>query len=293
MIKSMTAFARAENTNEDLTSIIEIRSYNSRYLDTTLRISQSYLSLENRIKKMISEKISRGRIEVKIQIRDNSEQACAYEVDKVKAKAYYKALNDLKAMFDINSQIPFELISNVSGIIKPAEIEKDMDAAWLVIQSSLAQAIDALDTMRKVEGDYIKKDFCRRLDEIETVVKEIEKGSAGLLTHYQERLKERITSLTDGIIEIDPGRIAQEAAILADKSDITEEIVRAKSHVKQFKSIMNSDEPGGRKLNFLLQEFNREFNTMGSKTGKSDISHLIVKLKSEIEKIREQVQNVE
>ncbi|QTA80970.1 YicC family protein, DUF1732 [Desulfonema limicola] len=293
MIKSMTAFSRAEKTQSNLTAIIEIRSYNSRYLDVTLRIAQSYLSLENKIKGLISEKISRGRVEVKIQIQDSSEETCKFEVDEIKAKAYYKALTDLKNMFDINTQIPLEIISNVSGIIKSAEIEKNADSAWLLISGCMNEALEALDSMRKIEGDYLEKDFENRLNEIETAIYDIEKGSDGLLSHYQEKLTARITSLTNGIIEIDPDRTAQEAAFLADKSDISEEIVRARSHVEQFRSIMKSDEPGGRKLNFLLQEFNREFNTIGSKTGNTDISHIIVKLKSEIEKIREQVQNVE
>ena len=289
----MTAFSRAEKIQDNLTAIIEIRSYNSRYLDITLRMAQSYLSLENKIKSLISEKIARGRIEVKIQIQDISEETCSFEVDEIKAKAYYKALTDLKNLFDIKTQIPLEMLSNVSGIIKPPEIEKNIDAAWLVIKDCMNEALTSLDSMRKIEGDYLEKDFENRLNKIEAVIEQIKKGSDGLLSHYQEKLKARISSLTAGIIEIDPGRIAQEAAFLADKSDISEEIVRAKSHVEQFRSIMKLNEPGGRKLNFLLQEFNREFNTMGSKTGNFDISHTIVKLKSEIEKIREQVQNVE
>jgi len=147
--------------------------------------------------------------------------------------------------------------------------------------------------MRKTEGDFIAGDFIKRLDYIEKAMAEIEEKSGSLLPYYQERLKERISALTRGIVDIDPGRISQEAAMLADRSDISEEIVRAKSHIGQFRAITDAEEPSGRKLNFLLQEFNREFNTMGSKTGNADVSHIIVNVKSELEKIREQVQNVE
>ena len=154
-------------------------------------------------------------------------------------------------------------------------------------------ALDDLDAMRKREGDVIARDFDDRLKYIEKSLREIQKASSGLLPIYQERLKDRLSSLTNGMVEIDPGRIAQEAAFYADKSDISEEIVRTHSHLKQFRTIMAAEEHAGRKLNFLLQEFLREFNTMGAKAGNADISHIIVAVKSELEKIREQVQNVE
>jgi uncharacterized protein (TIGR00255 family) len=147
--------------------------------------------------------------------------------------------------------------------------------------------------MQKKEGDFMAADLLKRLDYLDDCIGEIENDSDGLLTRYQQRLKERLGALTREMVEIDPGRLAQEAAFLADRSDISEEIVRAKSHVRQFRHIMNSEEPGGRKLNFLLQELHREFNTMGSKIGQADTSHRIVDVKSELEKIREQIQNVE
>ncbi|MCK5509226.1 MAG: DUF1732 domain-containing protein, partial [Desulfobacterales bacterium] len=154
-------------------------------------------------------------------------------------------------------------------------------------------ALDGLNAMRKKEGDFIGRDFINRIDFIEKSLGQIKKESENLLSHYQERLKERITALTQGMIDIDPARIAQEAAFFADRSDISEEIVRVESHIKEFRSIMDSEESAGRKLNFLLQEFSREFNTMGAKAGNSNVSHIIVAVKSELEKIREQVQNIE
>ncbi|MFW6373440.1 MAG: YicC/YloC family endoribonuclease [Thermodesulfobacteriota bacterium] len=293
MIKSMTAFSRAEMSDNGLTVAVEIRSYNSRYLDLTLRVPQNYFSLEERIKGMISEAIVRGRVEVKLQVQDVSEAACAFEIDEPRAAAYHKALAELKARFGLSSEISLDHLVQVSGIIKPAEIETDLDRGRPLIESCVDRALSELNAMRQKEGDFLARDFEKRLDDIEAAVDEIASASEGLLDHYRERLQDRITALTQGMVEIDPSRIAQEAAFLADRSDISEEIVRSRSHVQQFRTVMRSPEPAGKKLNFLLQEFNREFNTMGSKTGRADVSHTIVQLKSELEKIREQVQNVE
>lgn len=293
MIKSMTAFSRAEMNDDGLTVAVEIRSYNSRYLDITLRVPQNYFSLEERIKGMVSEAIVRGRVEVKLQVQDAAEAASAFEIDEAKASAYHQALTDLKERFGLTSEISLDHLAQVSGIIKPAEVETDLDRNRPLIESCVARALSELNAMRQKEGDFLAQDFEQRLDDIEAAINEIESASEGLLDHYRERLQDRITALTQGMVEIDPSRIAQEAAFLADRSDISEEIVRSRSHVRQFRTIMQSPEPAGKKLNFLLQEFNREFNTMGSKTGRADVSHTIVRLKSELEKIREQVQNVE
>lgn len=289
----MTAFARAEKTEGNLTVSAEIRSYNSRYLDLTLRVPQIFQTLEDKIKTLVSERTARGRVEVKLQVQDVSETACAYEIDESKAAAYYRALSELKERFGIERPICIEDLSRVNGIIRPAENTVEPETCWPVIQQCLTEALDGLEAMRKTEGAYLAQDFAKRMDSIESAIEKIAAESDGLLSHYQERLKARICALTQGMVEIDPARIAQEAAFLADRSDISEEIVRAGSHVQQFRAIMASDEAAGRKLNFLLQEFNREFNTMGSKTGNAGVSHMIVELKSELEKIREQVQNVE
>lgn len=280
-------------SDNGLTVAVEIRSYNSRYLDITLRVPQNYFSMEERIKGMVSESIVRGRVEVKLQVQDAAEAACAYEIDESRADAYQKALTELKARFGLTSEISLDHLAQTSGIIKPAEMEIDLDRNRPLIESCVARALSELNAMRQKEGDFLARDFEKRLDDIEAAVEGIEAVSEGLLDQYRERLQNRIIALTQGMVEIDPARIAQEAAFLADRSDISEEIVRSRSHVRQFRTIMRSPEPAGKKLNFLLQEFNREFNTMGSKTGRADVSHTIVLLKSELEKIREQVQNVE
>lgn len=293
MLKSMTAYAKSEKTQEKLTVLLEIRSYNSRYLDIALRIPHGYLALEEKIKTLIASKVSRGRIEVNLQVRDDSDEAYAFEINTPKARAYYDSLVQLKDKFNINSEISMDLLVSGGAIIKPAEMDLDMEACWPVFKDSINEAINNLIAMRKREGDFLEADIDARLNGIEERIEQIQKESSDLLSHYQQRLKDRIAALTKGIIEIDPGRIAQEAAFLADRSDISEEIVRAASHIKQFRTIMNSAEPAGRKLNFLMQELNREFNTMGSKTNNSNVSHIIVEVKSDLEKIREQLQNVE
>jgi len=292
MLKSMTAYASSEKSSENLTVNTEIRSYNSRYLDIVLRIPNSYLPLEEQIKGLLAAQITRGRVEVTVQIRTSFDEAYLFEVDEAKAKAYHAALMRLRNMLQLKSEIPLELIAG-NGIIRPAEVATDRDACWDVVRESLAAAISDHDAMRSREGAALFKDFKGRLFDIEKWMDEIEQAASGLAAHYQERLQERIAALTSGRIEIDSGRMAQEAAFLADRSDISEEIVRARSHIQQFRAIMAAPEPAGRKLNFLLQEFNREFNTMGSKAGNQKVSHIIVDVKSEIEKIREQVQNVE
>ncbi|MDO9565876.1 MAG: YicC/YloC family endoribonuclease [Candidatus Desulfaltia sp.] len=293
MIKSMTAFARAENTQDDLTAVIDIRSYNSKFLDIALHIPQKYMFLEDRIKRLVSDRLSRGRIEIKSQIIDVSKAADAFEVNEPKASAYYNALIQLKNRLNIDAEISLDIMANVAGIIKPVENTNDIEGCWAVVKDCISNALDELCLMRQKEGDFIAGDIASRLDYIEKTTGQIAKISDNLLPMYQDRLKERIQALTKGLVELDTGRIAQEAAFLADRSDISEEIARVASHINQFRSIMNSKEPSGRKLLFLLQEFNREFNTMGSKAGSADASYMIVDIKAELEKIREQLQNVE
>ena len=293
MIKSMTGFATAESTHQEITVSVDIRAYNSKHLDVALRLPSGYILLEEKMKARIAERITRGRMEVKIQIKDQSEEAVAFEIDHIRAKTVHSALTELKNEYDLENDISLELLLSVGGIIKPVEAVSKAETIWPLIRECLTAVLDKLETMQKQEGDFIADDLLKRLGLIEDSIGEIENDCSDLLQHYQQRLKERITALTREVVELDPGRLAQEAAFLADRSDISEEIVRAKSHISQFRRIMDSEEPGGRKLNFLLQELHREFNTMGSKIGHADTSHRIVEVKSELEKIREQIQNVE
>jgi uncharacterized protein (TIGR00255 family) len=293
MIKSMTGFATAEVMAKDIIVSTDIRAFNSRHLDIVLRMQSNYIALEEKIKGLITRQIARGRLEVKVQIKDGSEGTVAFEIDWPRAKAMHGALVQLKDKLDLKNDISVEHLLTVGGMIKPVETVDESDKIWLTIQECLGRALDDLEIMRCKEGDFIADDLTARLDFIETCLIEIKGDSANLIDHYQERLKERIAALTQETVELDPGRLAQEAAYLADRSDISEEIVRVESHVEQFRQIMRSEEPGGRKLNFLLQELHREFNTIGSKIGHAITAHRVVDVKAELEKIREQIQNVE
>ena len=293
MIRSMTAYAQAEAGVDTLTVSAEVRSYNSRHLDLVLHVPHGYRGLEERIKALVSGYVDRGRVELYVKIRDESERASAYEVHLAAAEAYLKALVELKEQFNIDDAVPLLMLAHADGVIKPAEQERDLDQAWAVLKACLENALGQLNAMREREGEFLFGDFQERLSMIETSIDRIETAATDMSAFYQQRLTERIATLTKGVVELDPARIAQEAAILADRSDISEETVRARSHLHQFRMLLTADEPVGRKLNFLLQEFNREFNTMASKAGNADISQTIVAVKSELEKLREQVQNVE
>jgi len=293
MINSMTGYARSERIKESLTVTVDIRSYNSRYLDIVLNIPHRYLSLEDKIKSIVSDNLERGRIEIKLYIMDDSEESVAFEVNNNRAAAYYNALMQLKNGLNIDSQVSLDLLAGIGGVIKPVENIRNMEDCWPVIKDCINEAMGDVVAMRKKEGDFMAGDIIKRLDYIESTADKIDKESSSLLSIYQERLKDRISVLTKGMVNIDPERITQEAAFLADKSDISEEIVRVASHIKQFRAIMDAGEPAGRKLNFLLQELNREINTIGSKAGKAQLSYMVVDIKSELEKIREQLQNVE
>jgi uncharacterized protein (TIGR00255 family) len=258
-----------------------------------LRIPSPYQFLEDKIKELISARITRGRLEMRLQIGDHSTETAALELDDARANALMSVLGQLKSKFKLKSDITLDTLLNAGGIIKPIENLQNGDIIWPVVQECTVLALDDLDAMRRKEGDFIAADFRQRLEFIDGCLDRIKKGSANLSEKYQERLKERITSLTQNIVELDPARIAQEAAFLADRSDISEELTRAASHLNQFEQLMQASEPAGRKLNFLLQELNREFNTMGSKIGDAAIAHLVIDVKSELEKIREQIQNVE
>ena len=293
MIKSMTAFAAAEKTVDELTVKIEIRSYNSRHLDIFLRTPPACQFLEEKIKGLIAERVARGRLEARVHIDDSSDEASQLEVDFVRARAIVSAFKELKSEFDFKDDITLGMLTGAGGILKAVEQPQQEDIIWSAVKNCMFGALDDLENMRLKEGNFIAKDIEQRLKFIDARLKQIRKKSDGLLTQYQERLKERISSLTQNLVELDPARIAQEAAFLADRSDISEEIVRAESHLNQFNEIINTDEAAGKKLNFLLQELNREFNTMGSKIGKAEVAHIVIEVKSELEKIREQIQNVE
>ncbi len=290
----MTAYAFGERCDGDLSVSAEIRSYNSRYLDIALKLPMGYASFEEKIKGIVSAAMERGRVELRMGIQDKSDTAIAYQVDLQRAKAFCAAAGQLNGIANLGSEtISLEYLLGVTGVILPADNRIDADLHWPLAESVVRQALIQLNLMRVKEGDFIGQDLVQRLEFIERSLDVIGNSAMDMVTHYRDRLQARVEALTQGLVEIDQARIAQEASMLADRSDISEEIVRARSHIQQFRDIIRSDMPAGRKLNFLLQEFNREFNTMGAKVGQASLSHIIVDVKSEIEKLREQVQNIE
>jgi uncharacterized protein (TIGR00255 family) len=293
MIKSMTGFASASATAGGVAVSVEIRTYNSRHLDIALRLPPGYTDLEERARALIAARLTRGRVEAKIHIEDASAALAAVEADLARARAVQAALDRVKAELGLPDPVTLEMLLGAGGILKTAQPEANLAAAGPLIEGVLIQVLEDLDGMRSAEGRALFFDLRTRLNAIEAALGEISRHGEGLSAVYQERLKDRVAVLTQGWVEIDSARIAQEAALLADRCDISEEIVRAGSHLQQFRAIMGSAEAGGRKLNFLLQELNREFTTMGSKIGNAAAAHEIVAVKTELEKIREQIQNVE
>jgi uncharacterized protein (TIGR00255 family) len=293
MIKSMTAFGRSELTIDDGTYFVEIRCLNRRYCEISVRLPQQLAPLEDRVKKLISSKILRGRADVTIKQRRAGAVVPHIEVNVPLATAYFNSISRLKEDLGIAGDVGLDRLLNLEGIITTMAPELDLEASWGTLHDCLLQALESIDTMRLAEGEAIYQDFQERLKVVDEYISQIKVLAPSVVLDYQDRLKERISMLTEGKVELDPNRLAQEAAFLADKGDITEEIVRTESHLKQFRSMLESEGAIGRPLDFLLQELNREINTIGSKAGDAQLSHLVVSVKSELEKLREQVQNVE
>lgn len=293
MIKSMTAFGMAEKKVEGRTYGAEIRTLNGRYLEISVRAPRQLMPLEERVRKLVATRISRGRVDVFVRVRDASEKVSEIEVNLPLAKAYYKALLELNEALDIEEKVGLQTLLGLEKIIVATEPEADLEKTWTILSSCIGEALEGVDVMRISEGKAVYQDFERRLQSVEEGLSRIKALAPSVLSEYHSRLKERLAVLTQGKVELDPNRLAQEAAFLVDRSDVTEEIVRAESHVKQFQSMIESGGPAGRALDFLLQELNREVNTIGSKGGNAQLSHMVVTLKGELEKIREQVQNIE
>ena len=293
MIKSMTAYALAEGQTAPYTVRVAVRAYNSRHLDVALRLPHGYEALEDRVKGVIAGVVARGRVDMRIQIQDDSAADCAFAVNLPRARAYRDALVDLQQSLGLAGAVGIDTVLSGGNLIQAVELEKDAALVWPPLEGCLQAALADLDAMRRVEGAHMADDLGQRLDLIEGMLAQVGELAGQLPEMVRQRLCDRIAALTDGVVAIDANRIAQEAALLADRSDISEEIVRTASHIQQFRNLMDDDSAAGRPLNFLLQEFNREFNTMGSKSGQAALSHIIVTAKSELEKIREQVQNVE
>jgi uncharacterized protein (TIGR00255 family) len=291
MIKSMTGYGRGEWQGEGRKIEVEIKSVNHRYCDILLRLPRRFSSLETQVRNLIRQRISRGRIEVFTQVDDSlAEQRL--ELDLNLAQDYHLALKTLQENLGIPGEVRLETLVAFKEIFSRKETETDLEKEWTAVRAALEAALGALEAMRLDEGLKLKEDFGGRLETIAKMLQEIEGKAPLALRACYDRLAQRARELNEGV-GIDQARLAQEVAFLAERSDITEELVRIRSHLHQFREMLNSSEPAGRKLEFLLQEINREANTIASKANDAGIAQLSVGIKSELEKMREQVQNVE
>ncbi len=293
MIKSMTGFGRGE-FNDDLYSFkIEIKAVNHRYNDISIKMPKHISYLEEKIKKLIKGQISRGKVDVYINLEYIQESSVDVKVDVDLAKSYKEALELLCEELNLDPDIRINNILSMSDVIRTQRKELDEDEIWMCLEKALLMALEDIMTMKTSEGEELKKDMIAHLDRIDEFLKEIAERSPLVVLEYKEKLKDRVLNLLDGNNDIDEDRINSEIVYFADKSDINEEIIRLESHLKQFISILKENNPVGRKLDFLIQEINREINTIGSKASDMEICQNVVEVKSEIEQIREQVQNVE
>jgi uncharacterized protein (TIGR00255 family) len=293
LIKSMTAYGRAEYRLGDTPFISEIKAVNNRYRDTILRIPKNFQVLDKELRSIISSRIKRGRIEASIQMEENSEEThYTLELNEALVNSYFKIFNQLAEQFGLDHKIRIESLFQMKDVIlfRPETVE--IDKLRPGFQEVLRHALDSLDVMRIMEGEAIEADFEMRLDLLEKHVDEVEKRAPDLVEEYRKRLKDNIERMLKDVA-VDEARLAQEVALLAEKSDITEEILRIRSHLKQFREYLSLDDAVGRRLDFLIQEMNREVNTIGSKASDTIISKVVVEMKAEVEKLREQVQNVE
>jgi len=293
MAYSMTGFGRGEYENEKFKFVIEIKSVNHRYNDIIIKMPKKLNSLEERMKNVIKERISRGRIEVYINFEEGKVDNYSIKINEKLLDEYVVALNNISERYGAKNDTSTSLLARYPDALKIEYEETDEEVIWEALELTLRNALDLLMDMRAREGELLKKDVLGRISEIDVIISEIEKKAPEIIAVHKQKMLDRIKELIDDSIEIDEGRIAMEVAVFSDKTNITEEIVRLRSHFKQFSDILNESKSVGRKLDFLIQEINREVNTIGSKSPDIDISNYVVDMKSEIEKIREQIQNIE
>jgi uncharacterized protein (TIGR00255 family) len=294
MIKSMTGYGRAESVVNMRKYIIEIKSLNHRYLEISLRLPTSLSSLELEIKKRISGRFTRGRIEasVKMDSEYGSVGEGRYELNLPLVRNYYDLLVQMRDEFNLKDEITLSMIAAFRDAYVLKESGPDVSVIWGDLEEVIERAMDALTEMRKKEGENICRDLMVRIDLITKSLDSIALRAPQVVLDYQKRFGERVKELSGGVA-LDEIRLVQEIAIMADRCDITEEIVRFKSHILQFGDLLESDDAAGRNIDFLIQEMNREINTIGSKSADAEISRKVIEIKAELARIREQVQNIE
>lgn len=292
MIKSMTGFGRGEVCTDNLRVVIEIKSVNHRYCEIVLRMPRSMNVLEDRIRRVIQTRIARGRVDVYVNVELRGENKPLVKVDDSLAGDYVRASKEIKSRLQLDGEITVTDLLHLAGVVSLEEPENDVQLWWPVIEGSLTNALDGLMEMRHLEGRRLHNDIKERAGKITEMVKGIEARAPVVVEEYRERLSQRVRELLEPGL-LDQARLDAEVVLFAERSAITEEIVRLNSHLAQLEGCLESGVPVGRKLDFLMQEMNREVNTIASKSADLAINRTVVEIKSELEKIREQVQNVE
>lgn len=294
MIKSMTGFGRGEYTDGKRNITVEIKSVNHRYSDISVKMPRRYSFAEDKIKSTIKSKIKRGKVDVSIMVENITENDINIKLNEPIAKQYFENLKMLQDSFDLSGDITLRLLATMPDVMKAIPDVEDEEEIEKAILIPVEEAAVNLEKMRSVEGEKLAEDLLSRGETIKTILDKIEERAPGVVVDYTAKLKERITELLAGNATLPEERILTEAAIFADKCAIDEEITRLNSHLIQLKKIVDSpNDAEGKKLDFLVQEMNREANTIGSKANDITITNHMLEIKSEIEKIREQVQNVE
>lgn len=291
-MKSMTGYGRGTVEESQLVYTVEIKSVNNRYLDLNVRLPRQISGLEDNVRKYIATKIARGKLDIYINQEKYNQEDILVNIDESIADEYYRALKKLKDKFEFKEEISLELLLKYPDIISVQKKEEDLSMSWNVLVKALDEALDMLIEMRSKEGIKLGMDMEDRCNQIYKLVLNIEERAPIVVEEYRSKLIERVSEYLNDI-DIDQAKLINEVAFYADKVNITEEIVRLKSHIEQFKNSILTNQPVGRKLDFLIQEMNREINTIGSKAGDLHITNLVVEIKSELEKIREQIQNIE
>lgn len=294
MIKSMTGFGRSEYTDGKRSIIVEIKSVNHRYSDITFKMPRRYSFAEDRLKAAVKDIARRGKIDVSIMVENITEDDTNVKLNTMVARQYYENLKELQREFNLSGDITLQFLSSLPDVMKAIPDVEDEEEIFKSLEVPVLEAAKKLDGMRTLEGAKLAEDIIKRGDYIRARVKDIEVRSPEVTKSYAEKLRDRIKELVGSNVVIPEDRILVEAAIFADKCSITEELVRLDSHIIQLNSIISkSNQPDGKKLDFLVQEMNREANTIGSKANDIEITNKVLEIKSEIEKIREQVQNIE
>ncbi|WP_297136729.1 YicC/YloC family endoribonuclease [Terrisporobacter sp.] len=293
MAISMTGFGRGEFKNDNYHFLIECKTINHKYCDINVRLPRKISFLEDKIRNYVKNFVKRGRVDLYIKLDLIGSEDVNLKFDDKLATQYVNILKEIKEKFDLQDDISVMNVAKFPDIVKCEEKEEDEDLYWSMLREALDIALEKLGQMRQEEGKKLAEDTLERCDILKNIVNKIETYSDTVVDEYKEKLSTRINEILDNPSIVDENRLAQEIAIFADKSNITEEIVRFKSHIEQLKNTVVKNESIGRKIDFLIQEMNREVNTMGSKSSNINITNLVVEVKSELEKIREQIQNIE